>query len=41
MVMYNDRSIQQTIERNEWNGQNTIDIKEISIQKSDDNLEFH
>lgn len=33
MMFLNDQSIQKTIEQTSWNGQNTIDVRDISIQK--------
>lgn len=32
-LQVDDRSVQQTINQREWNGQNTIEMKSISIQK--------
>ena len=33
MVLLNDRSIQQSVQNQSWGGQNTIDVREISVQK--------
>lgn len=41
MVLLNDKSMQHEPETKSWAGQNTIDLKDISVQKEEEQIEYH